>query len=109
MADINQEFKEMDNYMKKARTELSRMEAERDLAKENLSKEIEKLKELGISFKNKEQLENEYKETVERTNIMMESLKRKIDEYEDIKNRVEEIEETEEKEKSVLDEFEDLV
>lgn len=103
--DINTEFKEMDTRMKRVKNELTRMEAERSIAKESLVKEIEKLKELGITFNSKEQLKQEYNELVERITILMDSLKRKITEYEELKESEELSENGKENDIDMIDEL----
>lgn len=85
---IFKEYNEVESKIQKALAEQPRIQAEREMVKREVKKKIEELKELGITFTDREELERTYKETLETLNNSLDSLKRKLSEYEDLKEEL---------------------
>ena len=81
-------YNELEEKIQKALAEQPRLEAEKELAKREVVKKIQELKEMGVEFKDKEDLQRIYSETLKNLNSTMESLERKLSEYEDIRKEV---------------------
>lgn len=85
---IFKEYNEVEFKIQRALAEQPIIQAEREMIKREVKKKIEELKELGITFTDREELEKTYKETLETLNNSLDSLKRKLSEYEDLKEEL---------------------
>jgi len=92
--DILKQFNEIEKRAQAAISEQPKLEAERNLVKKEVAKKIQELKELGITFENKDELLKIYKETEDNLELSLQSLKRKLDEYDNLKQELNEIENT---------------
>lgn len=98
MSEILNRFNELEKLAKQAVAEQPALEAERAYIKRDVSKKIAELKEMGITFESREDLDRLYKETEENLVLSLQSLERKLKEYESLKqelNNIENIENSE--------------
>lgn len=89
--NILKKYNELEQRVQEALAEQPRLEAERDLAKREVAKKIVELKEMGVEFKDREDLERIKNETIKNLKKNMESLDRKLKEYEGIRKEVDEM------------------
>lgn len=87
-----QKYNELEEQVQKVLAEQPRLEAERELAKREVAKKMQELRDMGVDFKNKGDLQRIYKETLASLTSTLDSLERKLGEYESIRKEVEDME-----------------
>lgn len=87
-----QKYNELEEQVQKVLAEQPRLEAERELAKREVDKKMQELRDMGVDFKNKGDLQRIYKETLASLTSTLDSLERKLGEYESIRKEVEDME-----------------
>lgn len=91
--NILEEFNELEKRAQKAISEQHALDAERNVVKRDVAKKMKELKEMGVEFETKEDLDKIYDETEKNLELSLQSLKRKLEEYENLKQDVEGIDE----------------
>lgn len=91
MENLVAKYKELEKRVKDVTQDKSRLEAERDMLKREITKKVQELKDLGVEFEDREDLEKQYEELSENLRLSLDSLERKINEYEYVKKDLENI------------------
>ena len=91
MSDLLNKYNDLESKVKKVLQEQPRLEAERDMLKRDITKKMGELKELGVNFKDREDLEKEYENLSKSLEISLDSLDRKLNEYDYIKKDLDEM------------------
>lgn len=91
MESLVTKYKELEKRVKDVTQDKSRLEAERDMLKREITKKVQELKDLGVEFEDREDLEKQYEELSENLRLSLDSLERKINEYEYVKKDLENI------------------
>lgn len=91
MENLVTKYKELEKRVKDVTQDKPRLEAERDMLKREITKKVQELKDLGVEFEDREDLEKQYEELSENLRLSLDSLERKINEYEYVKKDLENI------------------
>ena len=91
MEDLITKYNKLEKRVKDVTQDKPRLEAERDMLKREITKKVQELKDLGVEFEDREDLEKQYEELSENLRLSLDSLERKINEYEYVKKDLENI------------------